>query len=317
VRALKKPVEPVEIQSMALGPDGRIWMGGYLSGGNAAYDPGSGRSEEYKGLSQAESIAVLGESLYFGLYPHGRFAVYDTTRAWGKGRNPEQGGKIEGQSRPFAGMGVEGLKKVFFGLVPEYGKLGGGVAAYDVVGKKLEFYHDVVKDQSVIALAYVDGLIVGGTSVSGGLGVEPVEREGRLFLWDPEKGEKVFEVVPVAGEPAVTCVIEGPDGRVWGVAGGTLFVFDPHARKVVSRRKLFDVDYSGRHVWRGASMVVHPDGFLYGTLEGRLFRLDPKTMHVTVLRDRGAGLLAMDRQGRLYFRDGIHLWRYTPAADRP
>ena len=52
----------------------------------------------------------------------------------------------------------------------------------------------------------------------------------------------------------------------------------------------------------------------FGTAGGRFFRLDPKTKHVTVLRGKEAGLLAMDRQGSLYFRDHINLWKYTPAA---
>lgn len=312
-RSFKTPTEPVAIQSITCGPDGRMWMGGYLSGGNAAYDPATGKSQEYKGLSQSESIAVLGDSLYFGIYPHGRFATADVNKSWGKKSNPKQLGAIEGQSRPFAGMGVPELKKVFFGTVPEYGTLGGGIAVYDVAAGKLDFFHNVVKDQSVIALAYASKVIVGGTSIWGGLGANPTETEGKLFVWDPEKAEKVFETVPVPGVSAVTCLTVGPDGNVWGFAGGTLFVFDPVGRTIVSREKLFDVDYTEKHVWRDGVLVLHPSGQFYGTLNHVFFRLDPATRHVTLLRGKEAGLLAMDRQGRLYFRDYVNLWQYTPA----
>jgi hypothetical protein len=35
-------------------------------------------------------------------------------------------------------------------------------------------------------------------------------------------------------------------------------------------------------------------------------------MKMTMLQEKGAQLLAMDRAGRLYFRDTINLWQYTP-----
>lgn len=313
VKQLTAPKEPIVIQSIALGPDGRIWTAGYLSGGNAAFDPKTGKSQEYKGLSQAESMAARGNVLYFGIYPHGRFYAYDATQPWDVKRgNPKHLGDIEGQSRPFAAMGVEELDKVFWGTVPEYGLLGGGLAAYDVKTGKLDFHHNVVQDQSVIALAYADGLVVGGTSVWGGLGIQPTQTEGKLFLWDPKENRKVFEMTPVDGMSAVTCLINGPGGKVWGVAGGTLFVFDVANREIVSRHELFEVSYKGKTVWKGADLVVHPSGQVYGTLEGKFFRLDPATKRVTVLRQGGAHLLAMDRDGRLYFREKVDLVRYSP-----
>ena len=90
--------EKSNMQFFSIGPDGKIWTGGYLSGGSASFNPATGKSEEHKGLSQAESMTTLGESLYFGLYPNGRFATYDTTKPWDTKRdNPKQIGKIEGQ----------------------------------------------------------------------------------------------------------------------------------------------------------------------------------------------------------------------------
>jgi streptogramin lyase len=315
-KVFDKPKEPIVIQSIAVGPDGKIWTGGYLSGGNATYDPATGKSEELKGLSQAESMAALGDVMYFGNYPNGRFNCYDTTRPWdGKQKNPREIGKIEGQSRPFAALGVKELNKVYWGTVPEYGLLGGGIAEFDPTTDKLEFYPEVVPKQAIIALAYRDGLIVGGSTISGGLGMKPSEKEGKLFLWDPKTRQKVFEMTPVEGAPAVTSVINGPDGKIWGVAGSTLFIFDWQSRKVISKHDLFEPEEKNpTHIWRGAFLVVHPSGQVYGTHEGRLFQIDPTTMKLTVLREKkDMGLLMMDRRGQLYFRDKVNLWRYTPA----
>lgn len=313
-RDFEKPSEPVVIQSMTLGPDGRIWMGGYLSGGNAAYDPDKKISTEYKGLSQAESIAVLGDSLYFGLYPHGHFAAYSTSKPWAVAKNnPHQLGAIDGQSRPFAGLGVQELQKVFFGTVPEYGTLGGGIATYDPAQNKLDFQRNIIPDQSIISLAYTHGLIAAGTSISGGLGIKPSQHEAKLFLWNPQTHEKIFETVPVPAAGGVSCLINGPDGNLWGVADGTLFIFDVSHRQILSRHKLVDTDYSQKSIWRDATLIIHPSGQIYGTLDNKFFRLDPASKQVTILRDsKGVSLLAMDHTGRLYFRQTVDLWQYIP-----
>src|SRR5690606_16925251 len=66
---LAVPEQPIEIRMTALGPDGRIWTSGFPVGGNGAYDPITGKVEHYAGLTQAESVTVDGDDLYFGNYP--------------------------------------------------------------------------------------------------------------------------------------------------------------------------------------------------------------------------------------------------------
>jgi outer membrane protein assembly factor BamB len=314
--ACKMPAEETDIQSIELGPDGRIWTGGYLSGGNAAFDPNTGKSEQFKGLSQSEDITVVGSTLYFGLYPGARLALYDTSNPWdSKKNNPRQFADLgpEDQSRPMAMCGVESLGKVFIGTVPEYGKLSGVLAVYDIKSNKIEVHHDVVPKQSIVSLVYCKNLIIGGSSIWGGLGQQPQETGARLFVWDPETNKKVFEIVAVEGAKAITGLFTGPDGSVWGMAEGTLFSFDPVKREVTFSKKILPVQYDlSKTIWRDAFFAVHPSGQIYGVMRDRFFRLNPQTKEVTILRDKGAGLLAMDRDGGLYFRDGTHLWRYEP-----
>ena len=177
----------------------------------------------------------------------------------------------------------------------------------------MDTHRNVVADQSVVSLAYADGIIVGGSSVSGGLGIEPKATEGKLFLWDPKTNEKAFETSPVAGAKLVTGLIVGPDKNIWGVADGTLFIFDVSKRQVIFTKPLFPPKASARHAgWRDAAMLLHPDGNIYGTVSDKLFRLDPTTRNVTVLRDDNAQLIAIDNDGRLYFKDVADLWQYTP-----
>ncbi len=311
---LELPAEPTNIQSIATGPDGWIWTGGYLSGGNAAFDPASGKTYAHAGLSQAEAITVVGKTIYFGLYPGAKLSCYDTTKPWEpKDKNPRQFGDLgpENQSRPMAMCGVEKLNKVFIGTIPEYGQLGGVLAIYDIATDKLAVYHDVVPKQSICSLVFDHDLIVGGTTISGGLGQKPEATEAKLFVWDPTADKKLFEIVPVAGAKAITGLFIGPDGNIWGMAEGTLFIFDPVEQKIAFAKEILPIHYSaGQFIWRDAAFLIHPSGQIYGTMGDQFFRLDPATKQVTILREKGAGLLAMDRAGRLYFRDTTHLWRY-------
>jgi streptogramin lyase len=314
-RAVKMPDEPTDIQSIELGPDGRIWTGGYLSGGNAAFDPETGKSEQYKGLSQSEDMTVVGKKIYFGIYPGARLSLYDTTKPWDpKKNNPLQFGNLgsENQSRPMAMCGVEELNKVFIGTIPEYGQNGGVLAVYDIAAGKLTAHHDVVPKQSISSLVYHDHQIIGGSSIFGGLGQEPEAKEASLFIWDPALDKKVFDMVPVPAARAITGLFVGPDGNIWGMAEETLFIFYPKERKVISTHTLFDTKDRPHHIWRDAFFAIHPDGQIYGTARNCLFSLDPATKKITILRDKGAGLLSMDRAGRLYFRETTHLWQYVP-----
>ena len=62
------PGQPNEIRSLTLGPDGKIYSGGYL-GGAGAYNPITGEIEGFAGISQPEAITKLGRKVYFGVYP--------------------------------------------------------------------------------------------------------------------------------------------------------------------------------------------------------------------------------------------------------
>jgi hypothetical protein len=183
-KALQIPPQAIPIQSIECGPDGKIWMGGFLAGGAAVYDPATGKSEKFRGISQIEHIGVLDDKMYLGIYPHGRLYELDPTKPWGE-NNPRKFATIEGQSRPVAVLGVTELGKVFIGMVPEYGILGGHLLTYDPKNNALTDHGEVVPRQSIVSLTYADGTLIGGSSVTGGLGIKPVETQAKLFGWDP------------------------------------------------------------------------------------------------------------------------------------
>lgn len=314
---VKVPEQPLVIQSLLAAPDGRIWMSSYLTGGNAAFDPRNGVTSQYRGLAQSEKMTAYGSRIVFGVYPYGRLYEFDVLRPWGKiGENPRMLGKMEDQSRPVALVGIPELGKLFVGNVPEYGMLGGGLGVYDFEREKLTVTPAFIERQSISSLVRVGEEIAGGTAVAGGLGIEPAEKSAKLFLLDPRSGAKTFEMVPVPEAPIVSGLLAGPDRNVWGFAGGTLFIFDPGARKLIYAEKKFTGKYTGRAVWQEATMLLHPNGKIYGLFDGTFFRLDPGTKRVDVLKSweefRHTRPLALHPDGTIYLSIGTELLRYAP-----
>jgi streptogramin lyase len=312
---LMLPPQPIGINITKTGPDGRIWTGGYLVGSNATYDPKTGKTQRYFGLHQSESITLNGSDMYFGIYPKGKFYKYDTRKPWDlKEGNPKLLGHIEGQDRPFCGTGIPESDHMFFGTVPDYGRLGGALIEYDPKIDKLIAYEGLVPKLSLVSMIYHEKEIIAGTSVWGGLGIKPEVNEAKLFGWDPQRKVKTFELVPVPGAKAITCLIKGPDGNLWGVADGVLFVLNARLRKVISSHKLFELTAQQKSsaVWRDVNLVIHPSGQVYGTGNGRLFHIDPQSKKARIISEKPAFFVSMDKQGILYFRDGKDLWSYTP-----
>jgi hypothetical protein len=309
---LEIPAQPIPINALMYGPDGNIWMGGYLAGGHATFHPVNGQKAKLPGLDQTEGMAAQGNTIYFGIYPKGKFYEFNTKQSWDvKAGNPKKLGEIDGQSRSFAVLSIPERKQMVFGMIPEYGKLGGSLITLDVNTKEIKAFDEPIKQQAISSLAYTGKEVLVGTTISGGLGIAPATKEAVLFSWDLDKNQKTHQIIPVAGATAITCLINGPDGYIWGVADGTLFIYDAAQRVVLSTHKLYDFPPFKSHIWRSAFLTIHPSGMIYGTGNNHFFKLDPKTKEVTIL-DKGASLLAMDASGNIYFRKNTDLWKYTP-----
>ncbi|HEY0667080.1 MAG TPA: hypothetical protein VGD22_02825 [Sphingobacteriaceae bacterium] len=306
------PPQPIKINSLVAGPDGRIWTGGYLTGGHAAYNPRTGKIKQYPGIDQAEGMTVQGTNIFMGIYPSAKIYQYNTKRRWDPDNgNPRLIKQIFGQDRPYAGVSAEDVGKMFFGTVPRYGTLGGTLLEYNIATDEMLTFHNVVTDQSVVSLVYAGGSIYGGTTVRGGMGVPPATTEAKLFGWDIGAKTKNFQIVPVVGARAITCLINGPQGNVWGIADGVLFIFDPLKRTIISKKVLYPVTQGRDGVYYEARLALHPSGIVYGVGGGSLFQINPENMEYQELK-KGARLLTMDKNGLLCTVINETLWTYQP-----
>jgi hypothetical protein len=301
---------------IGLGPDGRLYGSTALPAHFVRADPNSGRWEEIGLMGDGEVYSflawkdVLIAAAYCGAAP---IMIYRPGKPWAPAAKPDGNPwllhyKDENSGwRPLAMIAGPG-DKVYIGATAGYGVLGGPLAVLDPATGKVEQYMNLVKDQSVVALAALpDGRIVGGTTIGGGGGSHPTQTEAKLFLWDPAKRAKLFETVPAAGQGSIDALAVGKDGLVCGFAGKTFFVFDPKEQKVVA------------HAPHGLGGVIYnaafpgPDGELYGLCSKGIFSIAPATRRPSMLATYpggvGGGFAIRGRE--IFFTSGPNLASYT------
>lgn len=312
---------PVPLRSSFTGPDGRVYVGGYLSpGAAAAYDPDTKEITLLPGISQVEGWGAHGKEMFIGVYPGAKIYGYDPNKPWDFGKNPAHRFDIDQQQdRPFA-FASDG-RHVAIGTVPKAGQLGGALTVLDTASGARETFRHPVPDQSVVSLVFHEptGLFVGGSSISCGLGAEPAATEGMLFLWDVGKRENIWSATPVPGQMGVTGLTADDDGMVWGVSGQYLFRFDPETRKILRVKNLFpngEIKDPATE-WVNGYLNFHNDGNLYGMARSRIFRLSPATWEVEELL-HPASYFAQDKLGDILFaRNQQTLFRLPFSFTRP
>lgn len=304
---------PILIQSIHAGPDGKMYVAGYMSG-FASYDPLTGEISETRAIGQIESSAIRDGKLLIGAYAGGRILEYDPNQPWSR-TNPQPlfDLRSHGQDRPFAMVYAEDRDELYVGTVPDTTSLEGALSTYNFATGELDVYSNIIPNQSIVSLVYKDGLVYGGSTIYGGLGTDgPVESEGKLFIFDPETKSKIFETVPVAGRRGVTGLTVGPDGMIWGIAEDHIFTFNPDTRTVetsISKLKR----YGSSTTWAYGFLRTGIDGNVYGTSRGQFFMVKPDSMDFIMLNGSIGNYLNQDKYGNFYFSDNSsNLWKYTP-----
>lgn len=318
---VRYPGKEIGVFRLGLGPDGMIYGSSVLPIHFFRVHP----DPPLRGGSPGEltTLGELGGGEFYSFLRHGDLLIgaaysgraplmlYRPERPFHPGTGAQDNPRLvhfEGEDsgwRPQAMIsGPRG--KVYLGAVAGYGKLGGPLVEFDSATLAVNSFPDLVQDQSVITLAIVGDLIVGGTTVTGGGGSFPKAMEAKLFLWGPARHEKLFETVPVPGAREITDLVAGEDGRVFGIAGGKeLFVFDTRARRVVHHAAL---PFSG--VIYNA-IAPGPGGRLHGLAADGIFSIDIRTYQVQMEATYPERITAgFALQGSaIYFAAGPHVVR--------
>lgn len=302
---LEIAAQPVRIQSMDVSPkDGRLYFGGYQRG-MSIYNPFTNNVDlNISSFPQPEGIGFLNDDVYHGTYVGAIMYRFDPSKPVSLNNNPKLVYDIQGhQDRPFAI--TSGNNKLFAGTVPDYGVLGGTLAIYDETTDTWTQYNNIVEDQSIISLAYRDGLLYGGTSVWGGLGSVPTKSEAKIFVWDVANGKKIDEFTPIIPNidekpKMIGDMSFGPDGYLWGIVDGTIFAMDVTTKKVV-KSKVIQPSLYNTSKWKAYKIRWSPDGMIYTTLSRKLVAIDPSTLSYKVIDNGFINDMTLGIDGSIYY----------------
>ncbi|AZB44599.1 hypothetical protein CEF21_21200 [Bacillus sp. FJAT-42376] len=307
---LNLPAQPVEVHKIGAGADGKIYSSGFLNGKMGTYQVSSGKSAVQDAIGQMESMTSLNGKLYFGVYPGAKIMEYNPSSPWAAGQNPKEVSAFghKGQDRPIAASAIPGTSKLVFGTAPRAGINGGALAIYDASSRSSAVRHQIVKDQSVISLAYhaKSKKIYAGTSIFGKSNVDKNRTNAVLFALPAGNVMAKPEVIrlPFKHVQFISALTALKDGRIIGLADGNVFVFVPGKGVTVQRPIVKSVSgYS-----QNTSLALGKDGHVYGTVEKVLFKLDLKTYQASILR-KGTDQVAADSAGTLFFHDKRDLWK--------
>ncbi|MFB4273708.1 hypothetical protein ACBJ59_00320 [Nonomuraea sp. MTCD27] len=290
----------VSIRSLGTGPDGRVYAGGFFTGGLAAYDPAGGQTQNWPDVGQSEGIVTHKGKLYLGVYPGARIYEFD-------GNAPrlllDLGGQE--QDRPFAMISAGDW--LAFGTVPKSGTLGGALGLLDPATGRSVIRRNIVPGHSVVGLAYRDGVIYGATSAFGGTATP--QGEAAAFAYDVATDAVLWRTTPVAGDLALGSIAFDGEGRLWGLTPDTLFELDPATGRTVRSVKHQTYPWAtATQVWLDTNLVFH-QGFLWGKVQGKAYRIDPGTMAFTLIA-RPISNLLLGPDGHLYLSRFENFYTY-------
>ncbi|MFS0823257.1 FIMAH domain-containing protein [Bacillus sp. 1P02SD] len=179
---------------------------------------------------------------------------------------------------------------------------------------------NIIKNQSIIGLAYLDGTVFGGSTISGGLGINPTELIAKMFEYDVATGKhNVFDLkVDGLEKPEMIGELSvGPDGNVWGVAWGldkagayntVIFAMNPDNREIVKSTQLYQGVNRGSQ-WRPFFIRWDNQGLLYTTAGRTLTVINPETMKSKQLITGNVQLMDVDNEGNIYYTADHNLYQ--------
>ncbi|GGH10460.1 cohesin domain-containing protein [Paenibacillus segetis] len=304
---------PIPIHNMERGTDGRLYMTAYPGGVGGVFDPTTNESTNFL-IGQAEGIVSVGNKVYYGVYPGGH--IYEVDITGGKLTEPKEIFQIgSGQDRPYKMEYADG--KLIIGTIPDYGELGGALTIYDLATGDKQVYRDIIKDHSIVGLAYKDGKIYGSTTKYGGSNTTPPTNNPEVFVWDIAQKKMTMhtQLTALTGlgtHRMISGLTFGEDGLLYGGVDGILFALSPDDLSIVKQKNIYS-DVKDYGMWRPYYSRWGEDGLLYIGLANRMTVVDTATMEHRSLTPSNFEMkfmtLAKDAEGheQIYYTDDTKL----------
>lgn len=293
----------LSIQAIEAGSGNHLYLAGIGAPKNAKYNFETKCGELFT-AGQIEGIIEYRGKIYLGAYTGARLICYDPELPDRLGENPKQIGKIEPyQDRPFALAAGDGM--LFVGTTAVYGRLPGALSIYDIEKQTLYTDYNIVQNQGIMGLTYRQGLLYASTTVYGGLGASPSEKQAKVFVYDPVQRRKLAEYAPQFKEELQPLYIGGlgfdAKGRLWGASGYTLFQLNQDNGTVERELSIGKYDYEPNiHQWRQTYIRFDERGYLYVNLNG-LKAVNTEDMSYFSLTKQDTPLYALGTDQNIYF----------------
>ena len=270
---------PTAPRSLAKGPDGKIYAGGYFQGGLAVYDPATTTWTSYPFPHQIEGMSAHNGKMYFGVYPNAQLWEFDPALPFGDA-NPKLlfDLKSDGQERPWTVVSAGQYLAV--GTSPKNSQLSGAVTLFDPsTGQHRTWKSGLVTGANQIsALTYRDGIVFGGSL--GCCNFDGSKSPGQVFAMDTASGDVLWRSTPLPQEQGVTGLAFDGQGRLFGQSYGTVFELDPATGAMVRSVQEFAYDWTTVTNFqpRAVNMAYDPgDNSIY-TTNGVTRRINPDTL---------------------------------------
>lgn len=311
--------QPIEVRSMEPGMKGSntIAIGAYMGPVLTFLDDTTHRKTTIAS-SQVEGMGQVGNDFIVCTYPGANIWSVDCEKPFEALEKTQLTTlSTDKQDRPF--KVIEAGEAAAISSVPDYGVLDGALTIYDPASKKFDVYQGLIKEQSIIGLAYKDGKIYGSTAIWGGLGIDPTQTKAKLFRFDLATRKVEKEVAPQINGLGSAAMHIGDlsfssDGTLWGASGGTIFKIDTNTLAVTDEIKLKDYAYKVTSQRFSPYAIEWINGHVMVTNAGDVLNIvDVNTKEAKQLYPEGIGYMTVSEKGNIYFTSGDRVTLYKMA----
>lgn len=313
------------IKRLAMGPGASnpsVYMTGFGGSSLAVRDTVTGTTQAWpkdtsENFGGIEGFGQNGKYAFLGTYVDSIIYRYDPTQTWKLGTNPVKIGNFGGQGQDRPNAWATSGTRTYFGTVPKYGQLGGGLGIITSPTATPTLVRNIIQDQSITSVAAEGTIVYGGTSRWGGLGSTPTATSAVAFAYDTATMQKKWTFTPPTENgiaPQVVTMVYRPDSkRLFAVVGDTIYELNVLTGKEIGRVNLTvgGTQDPNTSRWLGTA-VADSNGLMYIRVSGAMWAVDPDSLMVSRVLDSTptSDTLAINGD-KLYYGVDTHLHEMT------
>lgn len=270
---------------LAIGPDDTIYAGSSVPGTTLQHIDSKKttlrKSVDTKG-NQLTSLVATERAVIAGT-AQGKIMEYDPSS---QTTAPAFMSGISVGSSSVSALVATEQDKVAFAIAQAGSTTGASVGVYDTRKHTVTSKPLVISSlQSISSLAYRKGILyIGGTTTG-------VTGSAQVVAYDVATRSVRSKMTPVLGANSVGGIAASSDGKLFGVAEGTVFIADADTLGVIQKKQLAMKTTESRLVLRASELSV--------TIAGKLYKVDINDLKETYVAN--ASQVAVNVQGDTYY----------------